>query len=187
MPPKFDPNEIKVVYLRCTGGEVGATSALAPKIGPLGLSPKKVGDDIAKATGDWKGLRITVKLTIQNRQAQIEVVPSASALIIKALKEPPRDRKKQKNIKHSGNITFDEIVNIARQMRHRSLARELSGTIKEILGTAQSVGCNVDGRHPHDIIDDINSGAVECPAVSDFCFTCCNRGKRVAIQCIHGD
>ncbi|KAK2104309.1 60S ribosomal protein L12 [Saguinus oedipus] len=114
MPPKFDPNEIKVVYLRCTGGEVGATSALAPKIGPLGLSPKKVGDNIAKATGDWKGLRITVKLTIQNRQAQIEVVPSASALIIKALKEPPRDRKKQKNIKHSGNITFDEIVNIAR-------------------------------------------------------------------------
>lgn len=31
-------------------------------------------DYIAKATGDWKGLEITVKLTIQNRQAQIEVV-----------------------------------------------------------------------------------------------------------------
>uniref|UniRef100_A0A2K5BUE9 Large ribosomal subunit protein uL11 n=1 Tax=Aotus nancymaae TaxID=37293 RepID=A0A2K5BUE9_AOTNA len=158
MPPKFDPNEIKVIYLRCTVGEVGATSALAPKIGSLGLSPKKVGDDTAKATGDWKGLRITVKLTIQNRQSQIEVVSSASALIIKALKEPPRDRKKQKNIKHSGNITFDEIVNIAQQMR------ELSVTIKEILGTAQSVGCNVDGCHAHDIIDDINSGAVECQA-----------------------
>ncbi|KFR15839.1 60S ribosomal protein L12, partial [Opisthocomus hoazin] len=102
----------------------------------------------------------------------IEVVPSASALIIKALKEPPRDRKKQKNIKHSGSVSFDEIVNIARQMRHRSLARELSaaspaaGTIKEILGTAQSVGCSIDGRHPHDIIDDINNGAIECPAVS---------------------
>ncbi|EHB09486.1 60S ribosomal protein L12 [Heterocephalus glaber] len=134
MPPKFDPNEVKVMYLRSTGGEVGATSALAPKIGPLGLSPKKVGDDIAKATGDWKVLRIIVKLTSQNRQAQTEVVPSASALIIKALKEPPRDRKKQKNIKHSGNSTFDEIVNIAQQMRHQSLARELSGTIKEILG-----------------------------------------------------
>ncbi|XP_027981733.1 prostate and testis expressed protein 2 [Eumetopias jubatus] len=121
MPPQFDPNKIKVVYLRCTGGEVSATSALAPEIGPLGLSPKKVGDYIAKATSDWKGLRITVKLTIQNRQARIEVVPS---------------------------------------MRHRSLARALSVTIKEILGTAQSVGCNVDGHHPHDI----NSGAVECPA-----------------------
>ncbi|KAF3828412.1 hypothetical protein GH733_001910 [Mirounga leonina] len=83
------------------------------KINPLDLSPKKFVDDIAKATGDWKGLRITVKLTIQNTQAQIEVGPSASALIIKALKEPPRDRKRQKHIKHSGNVTVDEIVNIA--------------------------------------------------------------------------
>ncbi|XP_062034486.1 large ribosomal subunit protein uL11-like [Lepus europaeus] len=157
MPSKFDPNKIKVVYLWCTGGEVSAKSALAPKIGPL------VGDDIAKATSDWKGLQITVKLTIQNRQAQVEVVPSASALIIKALKEPPETGRSRRT-SNSGNITFDEIVNIAQQVRHRSLARELSGTIKEILGTAQSVGCNVDGRHPHDIIDDINSGAVECPA-----------------------
>lgn len=28
---------ILIVYLRCVGGEVGATSSLAPKIGPLGL------------------------------------------------------------------------------------------------------------------------------------------------------
>lgn len=41
----------------------------------------------------------------------------------------------------------------------------LSGTIKEILGTAQSVGCTIDGRAPHDVIDDINSGKVECPTV----------------------
>ncbi|CAD7013013.1 60S ribosomal protein L12 [Ceratitis capitata] len=161
MPPKFDPTEIKLVYLRCVGGEVGATSSLAPKIGPLGLSPKKVGDDIAKATGDWKGLKITVCLTIQNRQAAISVVPSAASLIIKALKEPPRDRKKQKNIKHSGNITFDDILSVAKTMRNRSMARNLEGTVKEILGTAQSVGCTVDGRPPHDIIDDINSGSIE--------------------------
>ena len=164
MPPKFDPNEVKFVYLRCVGGEVGATSSLAPKIGPLGLSPKKVGDDIAKATGDWKGLKITVQLRIQNRQATISVVPSAASLIIRALKEPPRDRKKVKNIKHSGNITFDDIMAISRTMRPRSMARELKGTTKEILGTAQSVGCTIDGRAPHDIIDDINSGVIEVPA-----------------------
>lgn len=33
-------------------------------------------------------------MDIMNRQATISVIPSASALIIKALKEPPRDRKK---------------------------------------------------------------------------------------------
>ena len=83
----LDPNEIKITYLRCTSGEVGATSALVPKNRPLGLSLKKVGDDITKATSDGTGLRMEVKLTIQNRQTQIKVVPSASALIIKALKE----------------------------------------------------------------------------------------------------
>lgn len=60
------------MYPRCTGGEVGAMSALPLKIGPLGLSPKTVGDDIAEATSDYKGLRITVKLTVQNRQAQLK-------------------------------------------------------------------------------------------------------------------
>lgn len=49
-------------------------------------SPKKVGEDIAKATSAWKGLRVTVQLTIQNRQAKVDVVPSASSLVIKALK-----------------------------------------------------------------------------------------------------
>merc|ERR1712058_5603 len=164
MPPKVDPNEIKVIHLRATGGEVGASPALAPKIGPLGLSPKKVGEDIAKATGDWKGLRVTVKLTIQNRQAAVSVVPSASSLVIKALKEPPRDRKKEKNIKHSGNIGLTDVYEIARIMRPRSLAKDFSGTVKEILGTASSVGCTVEGSDPRALQKQIDSGELEVPA-----------------------
>jgi hypothetical protein len=57
-------------------------------------SPKKVGDDIAKATQEWKGLRVTVKLTVKNREATVTVVPSAAALIIKALNEPVKEHKK---------------------------------------------------------------------------------------------
>merc|ERR1712180_58213 len=86
MPPKFDPNEIKIIKFRVVGGEVGATSSLAPKVGPLGLSPKKIGEDIAKSAQEWKGLKITVQLTVQNRQATIAVCPSAAALVIRALK-----------------------------------------------------------------------------------------------------
>jgi ribosomal protein L11 len=102
------------------------------------------GEDIAKETAkEWKGLRVTVKLTVQNRVAKVRrwpaskrpschrtvpsearglfrqvlirvecdadksgishglllgvkvsVIPSAGALVIKALKEPQRDRKK---------------------------------------------------------------------------------------------
>lgn len=55
----------------------------------------QIGEDIAKETAkEWKGLRVTCKLTVQNRQAKVTVIPSAAALVIKALKEPVRDRKK---------------------------------------------------------------------------------------------
>jgi len=164
MAPKMDPSAIIEVYVRATGGEVGAASSLAPKIGPLGLSPKKIGEDIAKETAkEWKGLRVTVKLTVQNRQAAVSVIPSAAALVIKALKEPVRDRKKEKNIQHSGNISMDDIIEIARIMRNRSCAKTLAGTCKEMLGTAVSVGCTVDGKDPRDVQEEIEDGEIEIP------------------------
>lgn len=73
----------------CTHGKVGTMSS-------LDLYPKGVDGDIVQATGDRKGLRITVKLTIQNRLAYIKVMLSPFFLIIKVLKEPPRDRSKEK-------------------------------------------------------------------------------------------
>jgi len=162
MPPKLDPSAVAIIYLRCTGGEVGATASLAPKVGPLGLSPKKIGDDIAKATQDWKGLNITVKLTIQNRQAQVEVVPSAASLLVKALKEPPKPKAKNKGDpgpKHDGNITFSDVLEIAKVMRPRSMSRQFKGTVKEILGTAVSLGCKIDGVPPKQALELVTSGA----------------------------
>lgn len=107
---------------------------------------------------------MTVKLTIQNRQATIELVPSSATLIIKSLKEPPRDRKKEKNIKHHGNLTLDQIIDIARTVRPRSLAKDLAGTVREVLGTCSSMGCSIDGMNPHELTQKIADGEVECPA-----------------------
>ena len=163
MAPKFDPNEVKVVFLRQYGGEQAPSSVLAPKVGPLGMSPKKVGDDIVKGTSAWKGIRVTVKLTIQNRQAKVDVEPNATSLVIKALKEPLRDRKKTKNIKHSGNLTKETIFDICRQMRKKSLAKEFKGTVKEVLGTCNAVGCTVDGQKPIALQQAIDDDEWETP------------------------
>lgn len=46
---------------------------------------------------------------------------------------------------------------------NKSLAKNLAGTVKEILGTAQSVGASIDGRPAHDIIEAIDAGEV-CPS-----------------------
>lgn len=162
MPPKFDPSQEITVIVRAVGGEMAATASLAPKVGPLGLNAKKVGEDIMKATKDWKGLKVTCELKVKNRVATVSVTPSVASRLIRALKEPPRDRKKVKNIKHTGNIAFSEVLKIAKEAQGKSMAASLKGTVLEVLGTAVSVGCTIDGESPQAIQDKVASGKLKC-------------------------
>ena len=162
MPPKGgDPNEIKYIKMKCVGGEAPSAAALAPKCAPVGMPPKKVGDDIAKATPTWKGIKIEVEIAVQNRQCTIKVIPTSAALILKALKEPARDRKKVKNVVHNGKLKLQDVIDIAKEMRFKSFAADFSGTVKEILGTCISIGCSVDGKSPKDITAAIEDGEIE--------------------------
>lgn len=138
-----------------------SAAALAPKCGPLGMPPKKVGEDIQKATADWRGIKIQIEMMVQNRQCFITVLPTAAPLLIKALKEGPRDRKKQKNVKHNGNVKMDDVVDIAKKLRPKSMAVDFAGTVKEVLGTAVSLGCTVDGKNPKELQKLIDDGEIE--------------------------
>merc|ERR1711934_1248850 len=122
---------------------------------------KKVGEDIQKATTAWKGIKIYVEIMVQNRQCFVTVLPTAAPLILQALKEPPRDRKKQKNPVHNGKIKFDDVVAIAHKLRPKSYAAEFKGTVKEVLGTCISIGCSIDGEHPKRVQEKIDNGEIE--------------------------
>ena len=65
-------------------------------------------------------------------------------------KEPVRDRKKVKNstkilflslfnvfflVKHSGNLSMEQVKKVAKQIENKSLAKTFTGTIKQVLGT----------------------------------------------------
>ena len=76
---------------------------------------------------------------------------------------PPPPPPSLRAVKHNGNITMDQVIEISKIMRERSMSRYLSGTVKEILGTCQSVGCTVDDAHPHDKIDAIKEGTLAIP------------------------
>ena len=93
-------------------------------------------------------------------------VPSAAALIIRFLKEPVKSRKDKAGGEtiHDGNITFDNVLEVARTMRPRSMAKTFSGTVKEILGTCYSVGCTVDDQHPSELQTQIDDGELEVPS-----------------------
>ena len=160
MPPKpaADPTAKAYIYMKVVGGEVAAAAALAPKCSPLGMPPKVVGEAIQKATQDWKGIKIYVEVMVQNRQSTVTVLPTAAPLVLKALKEPPRDRKKEKNRLHNGNLKLDQVLEIAKMMKPKSLSVTFVGTVKEVLGTCSSVGCTVEGKDPRAIQKEIDKG-----------------------------
>lgn len=106
---------------------------------------------------------MTVKLIVQNRQAKVEVVPSAGSLVIRALDEGPKSGDGPRV--HDGDLAYDQVYDIAKVMRGRSMARKMAGTVKEILGTCYSVGCTVDGKHPKEMQKMIDDGEIE---VKDF-------------------
>ena len=162
-PKPGDAEDIKYLYMKVVGGEVTSAAALAPKCGPIGLPPKKVGEDIQKATSKWKGIKIEIEIQVVNRQCTVKVLPSAAPLLIEALKEPARDRKKVKNVTHSGNIKLDDVIKIAKTMREagKSKSKDLAGSCKEILGTCVSLGCTIDGKGGKEVTEAINNGEIQ--------------------------
>ena len=154
-------DEMKFVSMKVVGGEAPSNAVLSSKLSPFGCNPKKAGETISKATKDYTNIRIYVKLSIQSREIKnVEIFPTCSAHIIKALKEPVRQRRKVKGAvyQHKGNLNLEQIKNIAKAMSEKSLSRELKGTVKEVLGTCVAVGITVDGKSPKDVQKEIDSG-----------------------------
>src|SRR5690349_12967171 len=134
--PTVVDTEMKQVLLKVVGGEPPSNAVLSAKLAPYGCNPKKAGEEISKSTKEYTNIRIYVRLSIQAREIkQVDLLPTCSAYIIKELKEPVRQRRKVKGsvYKHTGNLSFEQVKNIAKKMREKSLAREMKGTVKEVL------------------------------------------------------
>ena len=160
--PKVVDTEMKFITLKVVGGEPPSNAVLSSRLSPFGCNPKKAGEEISKQTKEYTNIRIYIKLSIQAREIkQVEIFPTCSAHIIKALKEPVRQRRKVKNsvYKHTGNLTLESVKTIAKAMQKtKSLSRELSGAVKEVLGSCVAVGITVDGKSPKIVTKEVNSG-----------------------------
>ena len=88
---------------------------MSQKLGPLGIKAKDLGTQIAKDCKEWLGARIFIDIECQNRKATVIPRPGTSAYIVKEMGGfVDRDRKKEKLPARSGNISFDQVLKIAR-------------------------------------------------------------------------
>ncbi len=154
---------MQVVKVLVTGGRATPGPPLGPAIGPLGLNVKQVVDEINKATKDFDGLPVPVKIIVkEDRSFEIEVgVPPVSALVKKELGiEKGASKTKYEVV---GNLTLDQIIKIARVKKKQMLSYSMKSAVKEVLGTCVSMGITVDGKHPKEVIREINEGKIEIP------------------------
>merc|ERR1712151_1426081 len=163
MPPKVDFSKLVILKIRVCGGEPGPAQALGSKLGPLGLQAKKVNEDIIKMGKEWKGIRVPIHLHCQNRESKVFIKPTASSMVIKDAGNYQRDRKKQKLQNRTGNVTFQQIKNIAKvqEAEGKSEAKDFMGTVTQVLGSALSVGCTVDGKNAKEVTKMVKSGQLK--------------------------
>jgi large subunit ribosomal protein L11 len=154
---------MQVVEVLVPGGQASPGPPLGPAIGPLGLNVKEVVDRINEATKDYEGLNVPVKIIVHDdRSFDIVVgIPPVSALIKRELgiekgaTSPGRE--------FVGNLTMEQLLSIARIKKQQSLSYTLKEVVKEVLGTCNSMGITVEGKHPKELTKEIDEGKVDIP------------------------
>jgi large subunit ribosomal protein L11 len=125
------------------GGKASAGPPLGPALGPLGVNVAQVVAKINEQTADLNGMQVPVKIKVKSRtEFEIEVgTPPTSALLIKEM-----GLEKGSGDKNAvGNLTIDQVVKIANIKRRGLLSKNLKNAVREVIGTAGTLGATIEG------------------------------------------
>ncbi|MHA2223884.1 MAG: 50S ribosomal protein L11 [Candidatus Hodarchaeales archaeon] len=148
----------KTIEALVDAGQATPGPPLGPALGPLGLNIKAVIDEINKKTQSFKGMKVPVKIDVddaRNFTITVGVPPTSSLLLREAGVEKGSGTP---NTEKVGNISFENCVKVAKMKQNSMLAFNLRSAVKEAVGTCTSMGITVDDEDPKAIITAINKG-----------------------------
>jgi len=151
--------EKRTINALVTGGEASAGPPLGPALGPLGVNVLAIVNEINKQTGDFKGMRVPIKVEVDQETKQFTVsvgTPTTSALIAKEAAIPKGSAKP--NAELVGDLTIDKIVSIARSKIAGSYAKSIRSAAREVVGSCVSMGVKVEGKDPREFMKEIDAG-----------------------------
>jgi len=143
------------------GGKASAGPPLGPALGPLGINIGKIIEEINKKTKDFEGMKVPVKIIVDEKK-NFEIVvgtPPTSSLILKELNLEKGSQKPGSEI--VGDMSIEKVLKIAKMKREGMLSEDIKSNVKEVLGTCLSIGVNVDGKNPKQVIEEIDEGKYE--------------------------
>jgi len=143
------------------GGRATAGPPLGPALGPLGVNIGGIIDEINKKTGSFAGLKVPVKVVVDKATKKFEIEvgsPSTGELLKKELGVEKGRKGGPDNPKTVGNLSFSQVVKVARMKMQSSLVRGVKQGAKEVLGTCVSLGITVEGKDAREIRKAVDAG-----------------------------
>ena len=141
------------------GGEASAGPPLGPALGPLGVNVLGIVNEINKQTGDFKGMRVPVKVEVDQETKQFAIIvgtPTTAALVVKEAAIAKGSGKP--NLDFVGDLTIDKVVSIAKNKMAGSYAKTLRSAVKEVVGSCVSIGVKVEGKDAREFMGEIEEG-----------------------------
>lgn len=141
------------------GGSASAGPPLGPELGPLPTDVGEVVKSINEETADFQGMEVPVDVIVDEETGDFEIEvgkPPAAVLIKDELGIGSGSG--EPNMNKVADMDFALACKVARMKASDLLAMDLRGAVKEIIGTAQSMGVTIDGKDAYDVAQEIDEG-----------------------------
>lgn len=151
----------KVVRVLIEGGKATPGPPLGPALGGLGLNMGQVVKEINEKTSSYAGMKVPVEIEVDTDTKKFEVrvgTPPTSVLILRELKLEKGSSDAKKRV---GNLKMDQVVKIARMKFGDSNTPNFREVVKQVLGTALSMGVTVEGKDPREVQREVDSGSLD--------------------------
>lgn len=141
------------------GGKASAGPPIAPVLGPTGANLYQIVSAINEMTADLKGLKVPVTIVVDSDTKEFEItigLPPTSALLLKEIAAEKGTGEAGTDV--TGDITFDQVITVAKAKQQDLLGGSLANQVKSVLGTCVSMGITVEGKDPRDVQKEIDQG-----------------------------
>lgn len=145
-----------------SGGEATGGPPIGPALGPLGFNIMTVVNKINELTTEYKGTKVPVDVTLDTDTKEFTVnvgMLSTYALVTQVLGITKGSS--TPNTDYVGDLSFDQLVEIARRKREGLLGASLRSAVKEVLGSCLSMGVTVDGKPAKEVQALIAAGSYD--------------------------
>jgi len=140
------------------GGQAKAGPQIAQPLASLGVNIQEIITKINEKTASFKGMKVPVEINVNDDKSYAITVgsPPISELIKKEIKLEKGSGIPNKN--KVGNLAIEQVIKIAKMKQDSMLINNFKSAVKSVVGSCNSMGILVEGKHAKATIDKINKG-----------------------------